>query len=144
MTTNQTKFGIIYEKIVMQAGDDEQMINYEWPKVIKIGDKVKIENCFFINKYTINKLLLFLLIGLHFHQCLTSFTSISNIILSLKEIFRSLVSKQDHMEKCFCLYGCKDLEMKKEMKLNTFSLVKLKSLLTEFYLNTLFYKQLPY
>ena len=56
MTTNQTKFGIIYKKIVMQAGDDEQMINYEWPKVIKIGDKVKIENCFFISKYTTNKL----------------------------------------------------------------------------------------
>ena len=32
MTNNQTKCGNIYEKIVMQAGDDEQMINYEWPK----------------------------------------------------------------------------------------------------------------
>ena len=32
MTNNQTKYGIIYEKIAMQTGDDEQMINYEWPK----------------------------------------------------------------------------------------------------------------
>ena len=31
MTNNQTKFDIIYEKIVMRAGDDERMINYEWP-----------------------------------------------------------------------------------------------------------------
>ena len=30
-TNNQTKCGIIYEKIAMRAGDDEQMINYEWP-----------------------------------------------------------------------------------------------------------------
>ena len=26
-----TKGGIIYEKIEMQEGDDEGMINYEWP-----------------------------------------------------------------------------------------------------------------
>ena len=25
------KCSIIYEKIVIQAGDDERMINYEWP-----------------------------------------------------------------------------------------------------------------
>ena len=31
MTNNQMKCGIIYEKIAMQAGDDEQIINYEWP-----------------------------------------------------------------------------------------------------------------
>ena len=31
MTNNQTKCGIIYEKIVMRAGDDERMINYDWP-----------------------------------------------------------------------------------------------------------------
>ena len=24
---------IIYEKIVMEAGDDEQIINYEWPNL---------------------------------------------------------------------------------------------------------------
>ena len=31
MPNNQTKCGIIYEKIVMQAGDDERMIHYKWP-----------------------------------------------------------------------------------------------------------------
>ena len=30
------KCGIIYEKIAMRAGDDERMINYEWPKMIQI------------------------------------------------------------------------------------------------------------
>ena len=39
----------------------------------------------------------FLLIGLHFHQCLT----ITKRRLPLKEIFKSLVSKQHHMEKMF-------------------------------------------
>ena len=29
MTNNQTKSGIIYEKITMRADDDERMINYE-------------------------------------------------------------------------------------------------------------------
>ena len=29
MTNNQMKCGIAYKKIVMQVGDDEQMINYE-------------------------------------------------------------------------------------------------------------------
>ena len=31
MTNNQTKRGIIYEKIAMRACDDERMINYDWP-----------------------------------------------------------------------------------------------------------------
>ena len=31
MAYNQTKCGIIYKKIAMRAGDDERMINYEWP-----------------------------------------------------------------------------------------------------------------
>ena len=31
-TNNQTKCSIIYEKNTMWADDDEQMINYEWPK----------------------------------------------------------------------------------------------------------------
>ena len=34
MTTNiQTKCGIIYEKIMMWAGDDERIINYEGPNL---------------------------------------------------------------------------------------------------------------
>ena len=32
MTNNQTKCGIIYEKITMRAGDDERMIN--WPNML--------------------------------------------------------------------------------------------------------------
>ena len=31
MTNNQLRCRFIYEKIAMQAGDDEQIINYEWP-----------------------------------------------------------------------------------------------------------------
>ena len=31
MTNNQLRCRFIYEKIVMRAGDDEQIINYEWP-----------------------------------------------------------------------------------------------------------------
>ena len=31
MTNNHIKCDIIYEKIVMQVGDDEPMINHEWP-----------------------------------------------------------------------------------------------------------------
>ena len=30
MTNNQTKCGVIYEKITMRASDDERMNNYEW------------------------------------------------------------------------------------------------------------------
>ena len=33
MTNNQTKCGIIYEKIAMRAEGDERMINYEWPNI---------------------------------------------------------------------------------------------------------------
>lgn len=31
MASNQLKRGIIFEKIAIQAGDDEQILNYEWP-----------------------------------------------------------------------------------------------------------------
>ena len=34
MTNKQMKCGIIYKKIVMQVGDDEQMINYEWLNIL--------------------------------------------------------------------------------------------------------------
>ena len=34
MTNNQTKCGIIYEKIAMLTGNDERMINYDWPLCI--------------------------------------------------------------------------------------------------------------
>ena len=63
---------------------------FHYSKIVKIVDKVKIENCLFINKYANNKLPF----GTHFHQCLT----IIKHCLPPKEIFKSLVSKQ-HMEK---------------------------------------------
>ena len=49
MTNNQTKCGIIYEKLVMQAGDDERIINYEWPYkeslLTSCYNKEKISGC---------------------------------------------------------------------------------------------------
>ena len=35
MTSNQTVFVIIYEKIAMRAGSDERKIDYEWPYKIQ-------------------------------------------------------------------------------------------------------------
>ena len=84
-------------------------------KIINITGKVKIDNCLFINNYTNNKLSsVFLLIRLHFHQCLTNMKH----HLPLKEVSKSLVPKQHHMEKMLSLYGFKNL------MLNTFSLAK--------------------
>ena len=34
MTDNQMKCGIIYKKIVMQVGDGEQMISFEWLNIL--------------------------------------------------------------------------------------------------------------
>ena len=34
MANNQMKCGIIYKKIVMYVGDDEQMINCEWLNIL--------------------------------------------------------------------------------------------------------------
>ena len=48
MTYNQTKCGIIYEKIAMRAGDDERMINYEWPNNCWIFLKKIIEKYDFL------------------------------------------------------------------------------------------------
>ena len=56
--------------------------------------------------------------------------------LPLKEIFKSLVSKEHHMEKKLLFIGYKNVEWSiKGVVLNKFSLVKVKSLLIEFYLN---------
>ena len=62
---------------------------FHYFKIIKIADKVKIENCLFINNHTKINYLQFLLIGLHFHQFLT----IIKHPLPLKEIFKSLGKK---------------------------------------------------
>ena len=37
MTNNPTKRGNIYEKIAMRVGDDERLINYEWPYMCKMS-----------------------------------------------------------------------------------------------------------
>ena len=90
------------------------------------------ENCLFINNYTNNKQTSISLIALHFHQYLT----IIKHHLPLKKIFKSLVSKQDPIEKREKIAIRTWNNIQKEMKsvmLNTFSLVELKSLLIEFY-----------
>ena len=102
---------------------------FHYSKIIKIADKVKIENCLFINKYTNNKLpsiftnwFTFLSMS-HIYQ--TLFASKGNLQIPSVQTFVYLVIKTWN-------------DIKKEMKavmLNTFSLVKLKSLLVEFYLN---------
>ena len=77
----------------------------------------------------------FLLIGLHFHQCLT----ITKHRLPRNEIFKSLVFKQSYGKNAFVCMVIKTWnDIHKELKdvmLNTFSLVKLKLLLIEFYMN---------
>ena len=45
MANKQIKCGIIYEKIAMRVGDDERMINYEWPNIAKAHSK-NIKNQF--------------------------------------------------------------------------------------------------
>ena len=104
---------------------------------IKITDKVKIENCLFINKYTNNKspsiFTNWFTFSSMFHNYQTLFTSKGNLQIPM--------SKQHHMEKMllFSYMVIKTWnDIQKEIKsvmINTFSLVKLKSLLIEFYLN---------
>ena len=103
--------------------------------IIKVADEVKIENCLFRKKYNNNKL------PSIFNNWFTFSSKCLTIIkhrLPLKEIFKSLVSKQ-HMEKMLLFSVIRTWnDIQKEMKgvmLNTFSLAKLKSLLIEFYLN---------
>ena len=50
MTNNQTKCGIIYEKITIRAGDDGQMINYEWPNFENISHFVLVFLLLTLNK----------------------------------------------------------------------------------------------
>ena len=104
-------------------------------KIVKIADKVKIENCLFMSKYTNNKLLSIFTNWFTFssmsdiHQ--TSFASKGNLQIPTvqktygKNAFVYMVIKTWN-------------DIQKEMNaviLNTFLLVILKSLLTEFYLN---------
>ena len=73
------------------------LLNFINLKFSKIPDRVKLEKCLFIHNILLINYLIFLLLGLLFHQCFT----ITKHHLPLKEIFKSLVSKEDHMEKMF-------------------------------------------
>ena len=68
---------------------------FHYSKIIKIADKVKIENCLFIIKYINNKLPSVFTNWFYFDQCLT----IIKHLLPLKEILKSLVPKHHHIEK---------------------------------------------
>ena len=109
---------------------------FHYSKIIKIADKVKIENCLFINKYTNNKL----------PSIFTNWFT----FLSMSHIYQTLFASKGNLQipsvqttsygkNAFVYLVIKTWnDIQKEMKgvmLNTFSLVKLKSLLVEFYLN---------
>ena len=103
--------------------------------LIKVADKVKIENCLFINKYTNIKL----------PSIVTNWFAFSSMSHNYQTSFASKVSLQ--IPSVQTTYGKNGFvysvirtwnDIQKEMKgvtLNTFSLAKLKSLLIEFYLN---------
>ena len=105
-------------------------------KIIKVADKVRIGNCLFINKYTNNKL----------PSIFTNWFTFSSMSHNYQTLFASKgnlqipsVQTTSYGENAFVYMVIKTWnDIQKEMKdvmLNTFSLVKLKSLLIEFYLN---------
>ena len=105
-------------------------------KIIKISDKVKIENCLFINKCTNNKL----------PSIFTNWFTFSSMSHNYQTLFASKgnlqipsVQTTSYGKNVFVYIVIKNWnDIQKEMKgvmLNTFSLVKLKSLLIPFYLN---------
>ena len=108
---------------------------FHYSKTIKIADKVKIENCLFINKYTTNKL----------PSIFTNWVTFSLMSQNYQTLFASKGNLQ--IPSVQTTYGTNVFvymviktwnDIQKEMKgvmLNKFSLVKLKSLLIEFYLN---------
>ena len=83
----------------------ELSILFLYSKIIKIADKVKIENCLFINECTNNKLP-------------SIFTNMSTLSPShnYQTLFASKVNLQipsvqtTYEKKCFCLYSYKNLE----------------------------------
>ena len=100
------------------------------------ADKVKIENCLFINKYTNNKLLSIFTNWFTFssisHNYQTSFASKGN--LQLPSVQTTSYGKNAFVYTVIRTWNDIQKGMKGVM-LNTFSLAKLKSLLIEFYLN---------
>ena len=80
---------------------------FHYSKIIKVADKVKIENCLFINKYTNNKLpsifTNWFTFSLMSHNYQTSFASKGNLQIPS-------VQTTSYPKKRFCLYGYKNLE----------------------------------
>ena len=110
---------------------------FHYSKIIKIADKVKIENCLFINKYTNNKLpsifTNWFTFSSMYHNYQTSFASKGNLEIPSVQTTTSY-GKNASVYMVIKTWNDIQKEMKGVM-LNTFSLVKLKSLLIEFYLN---------
>ena len=79
---------------------------FHYSKIIKIADKVKFENCLFINKYTNNKLPSIFIYRFTFlsmpRNYQTSFASKGN--LQIPHV------QTTYEEKCFRLYGYKILK----------------------------------
>ena len=109
---------------------------FHYSKIIKILEKVNIDKYLFISKYTNSEL----------PPIFTNWPTFSLMShnyqhrLPLKKTFKPLVPKQHHMKKNYFVYVAIRTwnNIQKEMKglmLHTLSLVNLKSLLTEFYLN---------
>ena len=109
---------------------------FHYSKIIKIVDKVKIENCLFINKYNNNELPSIFSTWFTFssmsHNYQTSFASKRN--LQMLSVQTTSYGKKTFVYMVIKTWNYIQKEMKGVM-LNTFSLVKLKSLLIEFYLN---------
>ena len=109
---------------------------FHYSKIIKVADKVKIENCLFINKYTNNKLLSIFTNWFTFssmsHNYQTSFASKGS--LQIPSVQTTSYGKNGFVYSVIRTWNDIQKEMKGVM-LNTFSLAKLKSLLIEFYLN---------
>ena len=101
---------------------------FHYSKIIKIEDKVKIENCLFIKKYTNNKLP-----SISTNWCtFSSFASKGN--LQIPSLQATSHGKNAFVYMVIRTWNYIQKEMKGVM-LYTFSLAKLKSLLIEFYLN---------
>ena len=109
---------------------------FRYSKIIKIADKVKIEKCLYISKYTNNKLPSIFTNWFTFssmsHNYQTSFASKEN--LKIPRVQTTSYGKNAFVYTVIGTWNDVQKEMRGVM-LNTFSLVKLKSLLIEFYLN---------
>ena len=93
--------------VTMLASYGNNTLKFHYSKIIKIVEKVKIENCLFINKYANNKL----------PSIFTNWFTFSSMSHNYQTLFASKGSFQiasvqatSYGKKCFCLYGYKNLE----------------------------------